>query len=123
MAGRLHSDDRSTSSSPDSSLHPPRHSAPYVLDGSQFSLAAAITAGSEAQWQYVVDSPLCVGFDGTYDGGGFITDHRGVSYPIVVPRVETADGQVFTADLGSGRRWRAECGHARRNGSRMGRGR
>ena len=63
----------------------------------------------------------CVAFPGgTYAGGGFVTDHRGVSYPIVVPRIETDEGDVYTADLLPRRRRRAERRHARWNRPRVG---
>jgi hypothetical protein len=72
--------------------------APFVLDSGEFSLAAAITRVEPQQW-FDDLHPGCVAFaGGSYSGGGYITDHRGVRYPIVVPSVETEDGDIYTAD-------------------------
>jgi hypothetical protein len=71
--------------------------APFVLDSSQFSLAEAISTGGN--WREDVFGVACVGFSGgNYIGGGYVTDHEGTRYPIVVPRVETDDGDIYTAD-------------------------
>ena len=71
--------------------------APFVLDGSQFSLAQAIETGGN--WREDVFGVACVGFSGgNYIGGGYVTDHEGTRYPIVVPRVETDEGDIYTAD-------------------------
>src|SRR5262245_49996925 len=67
-----------------------------IVDG--FSLAASIGAGEQMQWFDDVN-PGCVRFsDGSYLGGGYVDGPDGERYPIVVPRVETADGHVYTAD-------------------------
>ena len=88
----------STSSSPLLNEQAAEPAAPFVLGAGEFSLAAAITPAEPAQWLHDVN-PACVRFaGGTYLGGGYVADHRGVRYPIVVPRVETDDGDVFTAD-------------------------
>jgi hypothetical protein len=71
--------------------------APFVLDGTQFSLAAAVDTGGN--WFEDVFGPACVAFTGgTYIGGGYVTDHEGNRYPIVIPHVETEDGDIYTAD-------------------------
>jgi hypothetical protein len=73
-------------------------SARFVLDDGEFSIAASITAAEQAQWFHDVN-PGCVTYaGGSYIGGGYVADHRGNRYPIVVARVETEDGDVFTAD-------------------------
>jgi hypothetical protein len=70
---------------------------PFVLTGGQFSLAGAIETGGN--WREDVFGVACVGFSGgNYVGGGYVTDHEGTRYPIVVPHVETEGGDVFTAD-------------------------
>jgi hypothetical protein len=71
--------------------------APFVLDGSQFSLADAIETGGN--WREDVFGVACVGFTGgNYVGGGYVTDLEGTRYPIVIPHVETDEGHVYTAD-------------------------
>ena len=72
----------------------------FFLDEGEFTLATSIsTVSTIGGWDDAVYGVACVAFPGgKYDGGGFIIDHRGVCYPIVVPRVETDDGDVYTAD-------------------------
>jgi hypothetical protein len=71
---------------------------PNVLAPGEFSLAAAITSGGD--WFHDVNGAACVPFGGgSYSGGGYVTGPDGERYPIVIPRVETADGDVYTADL------------------------
>jgi hypothetical protein len=73
-------------------------SAPFVLGPGDFSLAAAITPGEQAQWLHDVN-PACVLFaGGSYLGGGYVTDPNGDRWPIVVSRVVTDDGDVYTSD-------------------------
>jgi hypothetical protein len=73
-------------------------SAPFVLGAGEFSLAAAITPAEQVQWFHDVN-PACVTYaGGAYHGGGYVADHRGNQYPIVVCRVETEDGDIYTAD-------------------------
>jgi hypothetical protein len=63
-----------------------------------FSLAAAISAAEPMQW-FADVNPGCVRFSGgSYLGGGYVEGPDGARYPIVVPRVETAAGDVYTAD-------------------------
>jgi hypothetical protein len=63
-----------------------------------FTLAASIRAAEPMQWFADVHRG-CVGFrGGSYLGGGYVDGPDGERYPIVVPRVETADGDVYTAD-------------------------
>ena len=96
--GARHLRSPSTSSSACSPSSPPAPAAPFVLGPGEFSIAAATTAAEPAQWLHDVN-PACVRFaGGTYVGGGYVADHHGVRYPIVVPRVETDDGDVYTAD-------------------------
>jgi hypothetical protein len=71
--------------------------APFVLTAGQFSLGDAIETGGN--WREDVFGPACLGFTGgKYIGGGYVTDHEGNRYPIVVPHVETDEGDIFTAD-------------------------
>ena len=71
--------------------------APFVLAPSEFSLADAIDTGGN--WREDVFGPACVGFTGgKYIGGGYVTDHEGNRYPIVVPHVEIDEGDIYTAD-------------------------
>ena len=73
-------------------------SAPFVLGAGEFSLVAAVTPAEQAQWFNDVN-PACVTYaGGAYSGGGYVADHRGNQYPIVVCRVETEDGDIYTAD-------------------------
>ena len=73
-------------------------SAPFVLTTGAFSMSTAITSAEQAAWLHDVN-PACVTFGGgTYHGGGYVSDHTGLRYPIVVCRVETGDGEVYTAD-------------------------
>lgn len=73
-------------------------SAPFVLGPGEFSLAAAITPGEQSQWLHDVN-PACVPFTGgSYVGGGYVIDPNGDRWPIVVSRVVTDDGDVYTAD-------------------------
>ncbi len=73
-------------------------SAPFVLGPGEFSLATAIRAGEQAQWLHDVN-PACLRFaGGSYVGGGYVTDPNGDRWPIVVSRVVTEDGDVYTAD-------------------------
>ncbi len=63
-----------------------------------FSLAASISAAEQMQW-FADVNPGCIRFTGgSYLGGGYVEGPDGARYPIVVPRVETAEGQVYTAD-------------------------
>jgi hypothetical protein len=71
---------------------------PIVLDSTEFTLAAAITTGGD--WFHDVNGQACAPFaGGSYSGGGYVTGPDGERYPIVIPRVETAEGDVYTADL------------------------
>jgi hypothetical protein len=73
-------------------------SAPFVLGEGDLSIATVVTPAEPVQWLHDVN-PGCVRFaGGTYVGGGYVADHRDVRYPIVVPRVETDEGAVYTAD-------------------------
>jgi hypothetical protein len=79
-------------------LTPSPDAPPFSLDGDELSLAESVTTVDPAQWFSMIN-PACVAFaGGSYHGGGYVTDHRGERYPIVVPRVETDDGDVYTAD-------------------------
>jgi hypothetical protein len=68
----------------------------FVLASGQYSLADAIETGGN--WREDVFGVACVGFTGgKYIGGGYVRDHTGTRYPIVIPHVET-DGDIYTAD-------------------------
>lgn len=67
------------------------------VDG-DFALATAITAAEPLQWFHDVNAGCAAFTGGSYAGGGYVTGPDGRQYPIVVPRVETEDGEVFTAD-------------------------
>ena len=81
--------------------HATDSSGRFFLDEGEFTLATSIsTTSPSGSWHDAVYGVSCVAFPGgTYAGGGFITDHLGASYPIVVPRIETDEGDVYTADL------------------------
>jgi hypothetical protein len=70
---------------------------PFVLSSDHFTLAGAIETGGN--WREDVFGVACAGFTGgNYIGGGYVSDHEGNRYPIVVPHVETAEGDTYTAD-------------------------
>ena len=107
---------------------------PATPSADGFTLAASITAAEPMQWFHDVNAG-CVSYaGGSYSGGGYVTAPDGQRYPIVVPRVETDDGDVYTADVhdvASGQVSVATLGWQRsrlggrrlRNGDRAGAGR